>query len=31
MYGNTRQQRCWVHKTGNVLNCLPKVVQPRVK
>ena len=31
MYGNTRQQRCWVHKTGNVLNCLPKVVQPRAK
>ena len=31
MYGNTRQQRCWVHKTGNVLNRLPKVVQPRAK
>ena len=31
VYGNTRQQRCWVHKTGNVLNCLPKVVQPRAK
>ena len=24
VYGNTRQQRCWFHKTGNVLNCLPK-------
>ena len=31
VYGNTCQQRCWVHKTGNVLNCLPKVVQPRAK
>ena len=31
VYGNTRQLRCWVHKTGNVLNCLPKVVQPRAK
>jgi transposase-like protein len=31
VYGNTRQQRCWVHKTDNVLNCLPKVVQPRAK
>ncbi len=24
VYGQTRQQRCWVHKTGNVLNKLPK-------
>ena len=31
VYGNTRQQRCCVHKTGNVLNCLPKVSQPRAK
>lgn len=31
VYGNTRQQRCWVHKTGNVLNCLPKAVQPKAK
>jgi transposase-like protein len=31
VYGNTRQQRCWVHKTGNVLNWMPKVVQPRAK
>jgi putative transposase len=23
----TRQQRCWVHKVANVLNCLPKSVQ----
>ena len=24
VYGKTRQQRCWMHKTGNVLNYLPK-------
>jgi transposase-like protein len=24
----TRQQRCWMRKTGNVLNALPKSVQP---
>lgn len=27
----TVHQRCWVHKTANVLNKLPKVVQPKVK
>jgi len=27
----TRQQRCWVHKTANVLNKVPKAVQPKVK
>lgn len=31
IYGETRQQRCWVHKTGNVLNCVPKSVQPKMK
>lgn len=25
------QQRCWAHKTANVLNKLPKAVQPKVK
>ena len=25
------EQRCWVHKTANVLNKLPKSVQPRAK
>jgi len=25
----TRAQRCWVHKTANVLNKLPKSVQPK--
>ena len=27
----TRQQRCWFHKTGNVLNALPKSVHPKAK
>jgi putative transposase len=27
----TKQQRCWVHKTANVLNTLPKGQQPRAK
>lgn len=31
IWGNTRTQRCWVHKTGNVLNKLPKAVQPKAK
>ena len=30
-YPQTRHQRCWVHKTANVLNKLPKTVQPKVK
>ncbi len=31
VYGETRSQRCWVHKTANVLNCLPKSIQPKAK
>ena len=31
VYGETRQQRCWVHKTMNVLNYLPKSSQPKAK
>jgi len=31
VYPDTRHQRCWVHKTANVLNKLPKIVQPKVK
>jgi putative transposase len=31
VYPETREQRCWVHKTANVLNKLPKSVQPRAK
>jgi transposase-like protein len=27
----TRPQRCWMHKMGNVLNALPKSVQPKAK
>jgi len=30
-FGATRHQRCWVHKAMNVLNKLPKSVQPRAK
>ena len=26
-----REQRCWVHKTANVLNNMPKSVQPKAK
>jgi transposase-like protein len=29
--GTTRAQRCWVHKTANVLNCLPKGLQAKGK
>ena len=28
---DTREQRCWVHKTANVLNKLPKSVQSKAK
>lgn len=31
VYPETTHQRCWVHKTANVLNKLPKSVQPKVK
>lgn len=31
IYPGTRQQRCWVHKTANVLNKLPKSSQPKAK
>src|SRR5690554_166424 len=27
----TAQQRCWVHKTANVLNKVPKPIQPKLK
>lgn len=30
-YGLTRMQRCWVHKTANVLNKLPKSLQTKAK
>ena len=31
VYPATRWQRCWVHKTANVLNKLPKSVQGKAK
>ena len=31
VYADTRQQRCWMHKTMNVLNCLPKSAQAKAK
>lgn len=31
VFGATRQQRCWVHKTANVLNKLPKSSQKVAK
>jgi putative transposase len=31
VYGETRRQRCWVHKTANVLNYLPKGKQKQAK
>ncbi len=31
VWPTTRQQRCWVHKTANVLNLLPKSVHGKAK
>tara|TARA_Y100000589_G_scaffold328855_1_gene373896 strand:+ start:7656 stop:8630 length:975 start_codon:yes stop_codon:yes gene_type:complete len=31
VFPDTRHQRCWGHKTANVLDKLPKSVQPKVK
>lgn len=31
VYETTKEQRCWVHKTANVLDKLPKSVQPKAK
>jgi transposase-like protein len=30
-YPQCRQQRCWVHKTANILDKMPKSVQPNAK
>lgn len=30
-YGATQQQRCWVHKTANILDKMPRGVQPDAK
>jgi len=29
IFSKTREQRCWVHKTANVLDKLPKRIQTR--
>jgi len=31
VYDTTRWQRCWVHKTANILNKLPKSIQAKAK
>jgi transposase-like protein len=31
VYPTTREQRCWVHKTANILDKLPKRLQPEAK
>ena len=31
VYGQAREQRCWVHKTANVLNKMPKSLQAKAK
>jgi putative transposase len=31
VWPTTRQQRCWVHKTANILNALPKSVHGKAK
>jgi putative transposase len=31
VWSETAEQRCWVHKTANVLDKLPKSVQPKAK
>jgi transposase-like protein len=31
VYPETKEQRCWVHKIANILDKLPKRVQPRAK
>jgi transposase-like protein len=31
VFSSTREQRCWMHKTGNVLNKLPKGRQTKAK
>ena len=31
IFPKTRQQRCWVHKTANILNDMPKAMRAKVK
>ena len=31
VFPTTREQRCWVHKTANILDKMPKSIQPKAK
>ena len=31
MFPTSRQQRCWMHKSSNILNAIPKSMQPKIK
>lgn len=31
VFGQTRRQRCWVHKTANILDKMPKSIQAKAK
>ncbi|MDA9558117.1 IS256 family transposase [Vibrio sp.] len=31
VWPTTQHQRCWVHKTANILNKIPKSMQPKIK
>jgi putative transposase len=31
VFPSTKRQRCWIHKTANILNKLPKNQQPQAK
>ncbi|MBO6892274.1 MAG: transposase [Roseibium sp.] len=31
IFHSARQQHCWMHKTGNILNYLPKRTQPKAR
>ncbi len=31
VWPTTLHQRCWVHKTANILNKVPKSLQPKIK
>jgi putative transposase len=31
IYPDTKRQRCWVHKTANILDKMPKSIQPKAK
>jgi transposase-like protein len=31
VFAETKQQRCWVHKTANILDKMPKSIQPKAK